>query len=224
MCYSLQFFFYSIIQVLTFPLALDLDSEPSKPSEPAPLVPLSHYPNQPVRREPPQGSSIADISAPADTRQTLVLPPECGAWRNLLFHMDQPQQMSRTKFCQYWPFMTNVWSPNSTHTSKSGDKRSFFFRCRLYAKSVRPVAGGGMRATTRREGHSCPARLTITHFIGPDTFHLARPRDRTNNNAPCPGHTHTLDLLDQTKKRLHSLHLCRRNLQRLYPGTNPHHP
>ena len=130
--------------------------------------------------------------------------------------------MSRTKFCQYWPFMTNVWSPNSTHTSKSGDKRSFFFRCRLYAKSVRPVAGGGMRATTRREGHSCPARLTITHFIGPDTFHLARPRDRTNNNAPCPGHTHTLDLLDQTKKNDFIRYICAAEISNGYTPAQIH--
>ena len=204
-------------------LAVDLGDDqnaPAKPLEPTPLVPLSYYPNEPIIREPPPPpphSSVADIVTPAEARQALVLPPDCGMWRRRLFHIEQPEQMSRATFCQYWPFVSNIWSAHNSHTSKSGEKRSYFFRCRLHAKAVRPVEGRGIRATLRRDGHGCPARLTITHHIAPDTFHLARSRPR--KNAPAAGHSHSLDLSDQTKKNDFIRYVCAAEISNGYtPG------
>jgi hypothetical protein len=72
-------------------------------------------------------------------------PLDIGLWREILFKLETPIELTVQQFELVWPYMTNCWSFNS-NSYQYGDH--FLYRCVFGAKG-RGTAGYGVRAKKR---------------------------------------------------------------------------
>jgi hypothetical protein len=120
-------------------------------------------------------------------------PLEIGLWREILFKLETPIEMTVQQFDLVWPYMTNCWSFNS-NSYQYGDH--FLYRCVFGAKG-RETVGHGVRAKKRRAVNGCPAYLKmIPQYVGEPRrvvgYVLQRLKSPHNDD-------HTLDTADMAR-------------------------
>jgi glutathione S-transferase len=60
----------------------------------------------------------------------LSLPDSAVAYRNLLFHIENPVILDEMQFKTYWPLVDNVYSHRNTYITSSGQQIKYY-ECRL---------------------------------------------------------------------------------------------
>jgi hypothetical protein len=120
-------------------------------------------------------------------------PLDIGLWREILFKLETPIELTVQQFELVWPYMTNCWSFNS-NSYQYGDH--FLYRCVFGAKG-RGTAGYGVRAKKRRAVNGCPTYLKmIPQYVGEPRrvvgYVLQRLKSPHNDD-------HTLDTADMAR-------------------------
>jgi len=120
-------------------------------------------------------------------------PLEIGLWREILFKLETPIEMTAQQFDLVWPYMTNCWSFNS-NSYQYGDH--FLYRC-VFGSKRRETAGQGVRAKKRRAVNGCPTYLKmIPQYVGEPRrvvgYVLQRLKGPHNDD-------HTLDTADMAR-------------------------
>ncbi|KAL9094297.1 MAG: hypothetical protein Q9165_003437 [Trypethelium subeluteriae] len=96
-------------------------------------------------------------------------PRELDAWREKLFHIEEPITLTEEEFQTYWPHVDNVYSHRSTQKYKRKPFISHYWDCRLKGRPPGTPKSNDpnkkKRKRTARERDLCDVKIKITEYL-----------------------------------------------------------
>lgn len=118
-------------------------------------------------------------------------------WRERLFYVREPIELTDDNFDLYWSYISNVWVPNGSVRPLQNGDQSRWYQCLLHTTrskqlaKVENVPTNRQRARTSREETFCEAAIKVTH--GTDgTVRIMRSNDFD--------HDHDLARIDKIRR------------------------
>jgi hypothetical protein len=147
----------------------------------------------------------------AGFHEGLSNPANIASWREDLFNVALPIELSEEAFATYWPYVSNIWAKDSTRTRAKDGAKVTHYDCRLRRGTWAPKGSSSSALKSCRDGSQCDASVRVEYCPHRRLFAIQRTEGS-------PGHSHTIDQSDQVKRN-DALKLRVELLFRLQPQT-----